>query len=53
MRGKGGGGVRLDELDKDEFRSATRKLWPGGYTEDDFERGWAEFQETKRRKAMQ
>lgn len=45
--------ARLDELDRDEFRDATRSLWPKGYTNEDFERAWAEFQEAKRRRSMQ
>jgi hypothetical protein len=44
---------RLDEFDKDEFREATRPLWPKGYTEEDFDRAWGEFQEMKRRMKMQ
>lgn len=44
--------LRLNELDKDEFRAATRPLWPPHWTEDDFEDAWREFVEIKRRKAL-
>jgi hypothetical protein len=46
-------GSRLDEFDKDEFRYATRRLWPKGYTDEDFDRAWAEFTAMKRNKRVQ
>lgn len=45
--------ARLDEFDRDEFRDATRPLWPEGYTDEDFERSWEEFQAEKARRKMQ
>lgn len=45
--------ARLDEFDKDEFRDATRPLWPKGYTDADFDTAWEGFQEMKRRRSMQ
>jgi hypothetical protein len=49
----GASAAKLNELDKDEFRDTTRRLWPVGYTAEDFDRAWAEFQEMKRKRAMQ
>lgn len=42
----------LHEFDKDEWRDATRRLRPD-WTDDQFERAWAEFVAQKRRKDMQ
>ena len=45
---------RLDEFDRDEFADATKKLWrPKGYTKEDFDRDWVQFQAEKRERAMQ
>lgn len=46
-------GARLDEFDKDEFRIATRALWPVHWTEDDFDAAWREFIALKRRKTVE
>lgn len=42
----------LHEYDKDEWRDVTRRLRPD-WTDDQFERVWAEFVEQQRRKALQ
>lgn len=44
--------VRLDQMEKDEWRDACRRLRPD-WTDEDFERAWAEFQAIKRRKQAQ
>lgn len=42
----------LSELDREEYRAATRTLWPPDYTDEDFDRDWAEFAEIKRKREM-
>lgn len=44
--------MRLDEFDKDEWRLVARRLRPD-WSDVDFDREWAAFQEMKRRKTMQ
>lgn len=45
-------GARLDEFDRDEWRDVARELRPD-ITDEQFDADWAEFQELKRRRAMQ
>jgi len=40
----------LDVLDKQEFRDSTRHLVD--WTEEEFDKHWAEFQEMKRKRGM-
>lgn len=46
------GDVRLDQLDKDEWREVVRQLRPD-WTDEDFNQAWAAFAEFKRRKEQQ
>jgi hypothetical protein len=39
--------TRLHELDKEEFRAATRVLWPADWTDETFDDAWDEFQKMK------
>lgn len=43
--------VRLNELDRDEWREVCRILRPD-WSEEEFDRAWSEFQELKRRRAL-
>jgi hypothetical protein len=43
--------MRLDEFDKIEWRDVARKLRPD-WSDEDFERAWAEFFAEKERKAL-
>lgn len=41
--------TRLNELDKEDFREATRDLWPPDWDEAQFDAAWIEFVDMKRR----